>query len=799
MQHTNNPTESANPSGMIYPTNLVTFGASITRPEALKTMPIQNLMAQMQSGNWRKQIEAIRAEKNPKLRSELKQRLPYFIYGVVEGKRLDENVRQLNGIVFDFDHLPNIDAFKETVLLNVPWARWIFRSPVDGLKVVIPFSREVFDRKEYSAVWYYLRKELKERTGIEPDNTPDLCRACFVSWDDDFIAVNGAEEFDPSQVEQLSKAAEENNVEQIADQQHWNAALPIDLTEHQALSAVEYLCKCKLEYRDWSRIGMALYNHFGEPGKIFWMLFADNPHYEDDAEGLSKLWDKLKKYPTVKIGTLFYIAEQHGWIDAVAEKWHEDNKIYKIGMNDSASESLSLCPSVLSEKSLADFPELLDLFRRPQNIPLDKAQLPSEINQYLDLVGKITDAQEGAKLTAMLPVIAANIGNRVYMYNAGTLHYCNIWAAIIGPSTVSRKTTVINQAMKMIKPFKDSLIDLTAKERNERDIELCRVTQARLYNLLSINPNRLILQMELSAWMQEMGKVYNAGMKQEITDMFDGKDRSIAKMEIDEYIRKPAFSIVGATTEDWFFRELREVADQRGGFLQRFIICIIQNIDVNELRFESNVSPEHDKDLYAWDEMLSVFRGLPDSHRLLASEEALAYRNGIYTELMKSIALNANDPQAAYCARIFDNYFWRFCILIHLLKNWQDLREARDNDRLQSWFTHNKVDEQTAREAWYLCEYYFQNTQPFLKSLAEDSRLENERKVIRIMQKAPEQTLTHSRLLCKSRLTSREFRTCMESLIERQAVIAHDRKAINNKIAFEYVLNPVLIGVDVNG
>ncbi len=165
---------------------------------------------------------------------------------------------------------------------------------------------------------------------------------------------------------------------------------------------------------------------------------------------------------------------------------------------------------------------------------------------------------------------------------------------------------------------------------------------------------------------------------------------------------------------------------------------------------------------------------------------------------MKRIALNANDPQAAYCARIFDNYFWRLCSLIHLLKNWRDLRDARDSLRLQSWFQANKVDETTARQAWYLCEYYFANTQPFLKSMSEHSKLEEERKIVKILQKAPDQTLPHSRLLCKSRLTSREFRACMESLIERQAVLCHDHVANNRLKALSYSLNPVLNNIEIS-
>jgi|GEM_PF-228292 len=1169
------------------PLNLITFGKSVTRPEALETMPAAKLMAMLQNGRWRKPIEAIRGEKNPTLQKEMKLRLPYFVYGVLEGPRSEENVRQVNGIVFDFDRVGDFTAAKQKLMDAAPWFRWLFRSPVDGLKLMVPFSRPVTDKAEYTRIWKLLKAEIEAKSGLKADNTPDLCRACFLSWDDDVITC--PEEWQKDLDEYLREAEmigvsdgdagveRGNNTScspcsqrSLDSRAGWTPGYT-DLDEVQAKSAVEYLALRKIDRRDWIRCGIALYNHFGEDGIVYWLQFAYNPNYDDTPEDLRKVWQRLKKYPGVGLGTLFYVAEQYGWINAIqvpaagkevaalaeapdkegmggaaaltggaatasterpsppahtctssrttpslrggidpgstqgqngwipgqarndvdfypsgddvdsypsdrdvssdssgrdvnsnpsggaatasterpsppahtctssrtspslrggidpgstqgqngwipgqarndvdfypsggdvnSKPSGDDVDFYPSGddvdsypsdrdvssdssgrdvnskpsdrevnsnpsggaatasterpsppahtctssrtspslrggidpgsthgqngwipgqarndvdfypsdrdvSSDSSGRDVNSNPSggaatasterpsppahtctssrtspslrggidpgstqgqngwipgqarndvdsypsgddvdsypsdrdVSSDSSgrdvnsnssgrdvntnpsggdgvtpsrpstlsraegltLADFPELLELFRRPQNIHLDREQLPEAINAYLDLVGRITDAQNGAKLTAFLPVVAANIGNRVYMYNAGTRHYCNIWAAIIGPSTVSRKTTVINQAMKMLQPFKESLRELSPKERNEQDIELSRVTQARLYNLLAINPNRLILQMELSAWMREMGKSYNAGMKQEITDMFDGKDRSIAKMEIDEHIAKPAFSIVGATTEDWFFQELREVADQRGGFLQRFIICIIQNIDVKELRLQSVDASECDRELAQWDEMLATFRALPDSRRLAASEEASAFRDSIYADLMKAIALNANDPQAAYCARIFDNYFWRFCILIFLLKNWRDLREAAGNDRLQTWFLKNKVDGKTAREAWYLCQYYYENTRPFLKQLTEGSKLDEERKILRLLQKAPEQEMTHSRLLNKSRMTSREFRNCIQSLIERQAILCHEHRGTNNKIALEYSLNPVLAGIDIS-
>ncbi|MDD3144170.1 MAG: PriCT-2 domain-containing protein, partial [Candidatus Cloacimonetes bacterium] len=430
----------------INPLNLITFGKSITRPEAIETMPAVNLMAMLQNGQWRKPIEAIRKEKNPILQKEMKLRLPYFVYGVLEGARSEGNVRQVNGIVFDFDHVGEIIPAKQKLMGAAPWFRWLFRSPVDGLKLMIPFSRPVTDKAEYLMIWNLLKAEIEAKSGFQADNTPDLCRACFLSWDDDVIFapddfqmdldfyLNDSEQIrlreadkkkrDRKTETQRDREQKENgeragaNIGNAGPKQYGTPVLTgrtagfircgddcgpavtrdgndsqmnladrpdesgvpiprqpdtrkrkvdvlvnqitgatdvpvgqgpeglsgpkdkplrgfangdvcgscnaadvcgstITLDEVQAKSAVEYLAQRKLDRREWIRCGIALYNHFGEDGIVYWLQFAYNPNYSDTPEDLRKVWERLKKYPGVNIGTLFYIAEQNGWINAV--------------------------------------------------------------------------------------------------------------------------------------------------------------------------------------------------------------------------------------------------------------------------------------------------------------------------------------------------------------------------------------------------------------------------------------------------------------------------------------------------
>ena len=176
---------------------IVSLGSRITRPEKLVRIPLQTIIANIQNGTYRALLEPLRAESDPEKRAGLKRKLPYFVFAVFDGSRAESNVLQANGIVFDLDGVPDIRETKARISEGFPWARYIFRSPVNGLKVLVQFSRPVTDKALYTAIWKRLKAELEAAAGMEADNTPDMCRACFVSMDPDLIGNADALEFDP--------------------------------------------------------------------------------------------------------------------------------------------------------------------------------------------------------------------------------------------------------------------------------------------------------------------------------------------------------------------------------------------------------------------------------------------------------------------------------------------------------------------------------------------------------------------------------------------------------------------------
>ncbi|MDY0151475.1 MAG: hypothetical protein RBS43_04300 [Candidatus Cloacimonas sp.] len=78
----------------------------------------------------------------------------------------------------------------------------------------------------------------------------------------------------------------------------------------------------------------------------------------------------------------------------------------------------------------------------------------------------------------------------------------------------------------------------------------------------------------------------------------------------------------------------------------------------------------------------------------------------------------------------------------------------------------------------YLCDYYFENTKPFIQDLAEGGKLEDEKKIVLILRKHGLSNIPHHRLLSSSRMTAQEFRRSVDSLMERQGLICIEKKRL---------------------
>ncbi len=814
----------------------VTFGTAIRAPEDIKTATLDTLMADIRNGRWEKEVQKIRSTANPELAKTIKAGLPYFIYGTFDGKRANERLKQMNGAILDYDHVSDIGGFKTLVSEVLPWVRCAFRSPRDGVKLVVPFDRPVTDGDEYREVFEHLKTEsdalLNEAVaraqagnhavfkndlsvparrpchpaGLRPpapwlaDSTPDPARACFVSYDPELYENAECVPFEVDSAPLNERRLKDSNLNPPTtpiDGVSPHTPVSQETPDAEVESAAAYLARQKLAYRDWISIGLALRNTYGENGKPLWDRFADNPHYRDTPKGLDRRWKSFKPGEGVTAGSIIHLAKAYGCDNAEHETHEGDERHEKQP------------PRKFAE--LQKDWELLDLFGRPANVELDIARLPRELRGYLEFTDTVTDAQSGAKLTAWLPCLAANIGNRVYMVNNSARVFPHIWGIIIGPSSISRKTTVLKLARQTLEPHEEAVSALETDEYLKQTLVLTDVTMSKLLCLLSENPNRVFLQMEISAWLRQMNRHWNVGMKQALTDLFDGADRTVSNMERTERIIRPAFSIAAASTEGWFYQELKDVADQQSGFLQRFLFCLIQNVKPEEIDLTYREGEEACPQLRRYEEMYAAFRGIPGSFKLTLGEEAAQLRNELYRGRFERVMAQKNDVLMSYFARIYDGYFFKFCILFTLVKAWRELaaalglkeRKERNEEkgpgslkhlsakgRARDFFAAHPVTAETVEQAFALCGYYFENTRPFLANLSENMKLANERKLVSFLCRFPNGVATHSQLMVKARLPKREFKEAIECLIEKEAVNARSAQAANGNIAKTYFLHP---------
>lgn len=169
---------------------MVSGSNDITRQAKLAVVPLAIVMDKIKAGKYQEKVARIRdlyARGEVEAANKLKKTLSYFVYGIVNGSRKAENVVQANGIILDFDHVGEIEAFKRKAAENIPGAKYVFRSPNDGVKVLIPFSVPIADPLAYRKIWEFVAEEAENQMGIKPDPTHDMCRACFVSWDKELI------------------------------------------------------------------------------------------------------------------------------------------------------------------------------------------------------------------------------------------------------------------------------------------------------------------------------------------------------------------------------------------------------------------------------------------------------------------------------------------------------------------------------------------------------------------------------------------------------------------------------------
>lgn len=181
------------------------------------------------------------------------------------------------------------------------------------------------------------------------------------------------------------------------------------------------------------------------------------------------------------------------------------------------------------------------------------------IAEYLRAVTPLTDTPVEFSLASGLAALAGAIGNRTWIESWGQKVYPHLWAVLVAPSSFWRKSTSINMAERVLRSADASRVLPSDFSRE------------RFLGILSNQPVGLLSLKEFGAFLGMLGRDYSSGLKETMTELYDGPDeyrRSLQKEEV--RIQRPAITLLAATTLDWLESRITD-GDLRGGFLGRFL------------------------------------------------------------------------------------------------------------------------------------------------------------------------------------------------------------------------------------
>lgn len=285
------------------------FLAPITNTSPIRDITLQDCCDYIRSNIAAARTMALRSASSPDEHDAIKRQQFDFVTfsGTFSTRKKDGLVQYSHLVCLDFDHISyvaeDIKSLKEQIATDEMFPTLLaFVSPSgDGLKVVVSIE---CDALEHEVAYAALSTYFKEKYGVDADpQCKDIARACLLPYDPDAIlkVSDAASTFDyraysrPSYsdipLQQSSYEAVEEIVQQIEAQR-------LDLTT---------------TYDQWTSIGFALADEFGEAGRSFFQRVSQFYQGYSREETDMKFDDLLRTHSgAVRIGTFFFHAQKAG-------------------------------------------------------------------------------------------------------------------------------------------------------------------------------------------------------------------------------------------------------------------------------------------------------------------------------------------------------------------------------------------------------------------------------------------------------------------------------------------------------
>ncbi|MDD4309461.1 MAG: hypothetical protein PHO32_03705 [Candidatus Cloacimonetes bacterium] len=173
---------------------------------------------------------------------------------------------------------------------------------------------------------------------------------------------------------------------------------------------------------------------------------------------------------------------------------------------------------------------------------------------------------------------------------------------------------------------------------------------------------------------------------------------------------------------------------------------------------------------YGYESIYEVFRSIPGNFQLKLGRDVRQIWLNEHDRILNGILDKEDEELLAYATRIYNNVFCSLAIMFTLFKHGEALAKAITTEKCKSFFEGLTVSEETVNQALYLCSYYLENAKPMLTIISEGGSWNNERRIIKHLAKQPGYKDTHSNVMNKLHIKSKELKDCLCNLLEQNAI-----------------------------
>lgn len=173
-----------------------------------------------------------------------------------------------------------------------------------------------------------------------------------------------------------------------------------------------------------------------------------------------------------------------------------------------------------------------------------------------------TDAPPVFHLHAGLCSLAVAMGTNCWVDGPAREVYPNLNCVLLAPSGMGKSVPL------------DMATNIVRKAGLGERILPASFSHEALLEQLGREPVGLFVVQEFAAFQALLGRDYNQGAEQTLTELYDVPDTFQRKLRKSEgfTLKSPCVTILGASSPDWFAQTFKSTA-LRGGWLARFLFC----------------------------------------------------------------------------------------------------------------------------------------------------------------------------------------------------------------------------------